>query len=108
VFTHLGKELQKSWMQEFRRILLPGGILYLSTAGKTKNIALSKDELNRLNNGDLVVRHSEEEGKNMCLVYESTSFVQSELLNDFELITHVDGLKDQHAQQDIYLVRKKI
>jgi SAM-dependent methyltransferase len=108
VFTHLGKELQKSWMQEFWRILQPGGILYFSTAGKTRNIELDKDEIDRLHKGDIVVRHVEDEGKNMCLVYESPSFVQSELLNDFELITHVDGLQDQHAQQDIYLVRKKI
>src|SRR4051812_36825343 len=62
VFTHLTAELQLAWRDELRRVLRPGGLLLLTTHGRSYVPRLAADERTRFEQGELVVRWGEVAG----------------------------------------------
>lgn len=106
VFTHLGIELQKAWMKEFRRILKTGGYLYLTTHGDNTFNNLTHNERELLNEKGFLIINQEIEGDNRCTCYQTKKFFEENLINGFELIDFSPGKNDSISKQDIYLLKK--
>jgi SAM-dependent methyltransferase len=105
VLTHLTEELQNFWLGELRRILKPGGVLLLTTAGRTRLHQLSPEEQARFESGQLVVRYQKYEGTNVCGTFHPEPYFRPILAQRFTMIDYIEGgAKD--ANQDVFLVRK--
>ena len=107
VFTHLSLARHESWIKEIFRILAPSGIFIFSTQGQVfKNILTKKEKL-VFDQGLLVVRSADEEGRRTFSAFHPADYVQT-LLGDFEILDHIQGkLKDGQPQQDLWIVKKK-
>jgi ubiquinone/menaquinone biosynthesis C-methylase UbiE len=107
VFTHLGEELQSAWMEEFRRVLKPGGYLLITVSGDQFLDLLSASERERYQSSHVVVRAVEMEGKNYCAVYHPPSYVRKVLVGDnFKVVDFIPGdAAKPYCLQDAYLLR---
>lgn len=106
VFTHMGMPLQKEWMQELRRILADGGVLYFTMHGERSLGSLGPEDRARYHAGELVTINESIEGDNKCAAFASRLFVERNLLEGFELVDYIPDRESTHLRQDIYLVRK--
>ena len=104
VFTHLGAELQLRWMEEFRRVLRPGGIMLFTTHGEPYREFLDDEQWRRLQAGEVVVIEADEEGSNHYGSFQTCRNVEQNLLNGFELLRFSPG--PERLTQDTYVVRK--
>lgn len=106
VFSHLDEELQRAWLAEFRRLLVPGGILILSVLGEQMRHRLDRGEQERFDRGEMIVQRPRMAGRNLCTVYHPRSYVIGTLLADFAEMRPVDlGSPAQPVLQDGYLAR---
>jgi SAM-dependent methyltransferase len=106
VFSHLGEPLQRSWLEEFRRLLRPGGLLLLTVLGERMRERLAGDEARRFDSGEMIVQRPRMAGRNLCTVYHPSSYVHWTLLADFAEVRHVDlGSPSQPILQEAYLAR---
>ena len=80
VFTHLPDAIQHEWMEELRRVVLPGGFVLLTTHGERYLERLDDDERGRFAAGELVVRWAEVPGTNLCTTFHPPSWVREQLL----------------------------
>ena len=108
IFTHLPEDLLAAWMRDMRRVLQPGGILYLTMHGQQYAGVLDPAQRARFRAGELVVRFAESAGANRCATYASPAYVQQNLLEGFELLEFVEGRKEDNLRQDIYLLHKEV
>lgn len=101
VFTHLPEDLQRAWMNEFRRILKPGGFLILSTMPEA---SLPADEAARavFRSGRLLVLNPADAGANSCLVFHPPQYLEEELAPPFQVLETIPG----GVGQDFWLLRK--
>jgi len=106
VFTHLPEPLQSPWMSELRRALRPGGHLLLTTHGKRYRDDLTADERRRFEAGDLVVRGSDEPGRNVCGAYHPERYVRDRLAEGFTVVDFVAEGASGNPYQDLFLLRK--
>lgn len=106
VFSHLDEELQRAWLAEFRRLLVPGGILVLSLLGEQMRHRLDRGEQQRFDRGEMIVQRPRMAGRNLCTVYHPRAYVTGALLADFAEVRRVDlGSPEQPVLQDGYLAR---
>ncbi|HET6569545.1 MAG TPA: class I SAM-dependent methyltransferase [Rhodothermales bacterium] len=106
VLTHLTEALQHEWMAELHRVLKPEGLLYVTTHGRPLTSGLSETHKAAFEAGQLVVTFPQVAGENLCSTYESRVFVETELLDGFDLVDFVEGRPSVHLRQDVYLLRK--
>lgn len=106
VFTHLPEDLQKQWMDEMRRVLQPGGYLYLTMHGRPLAEGLSAPEKACFEADELVVTYPTSAGGNLCASYASRGFVERELMDGFTLAAFLEGRDETHLRQDVYLLRR--
>jgi len=106
VFSHLDEVLQRGWLNEFRRLLRPGGLLVLSVLGERMRHRLSVEEQQRFDCGEMVVQRPRMAGRNLCTVYHPRPYVEEELLASFSEVRRFDlGSAAQVVHQDAYLAR---
>jgi ubiquinone/menaquinone biosynthesis C-methylase UbiE len=106
VFTHIGADLQKSWMKEFHRVLKAGGYLYITTHGESTFRNLDKNVIDELTQNQIAVVNDAIAGDNKCTVFQTKKFFENNLMNGFELIDFIPAGTQNKMSQDIYLFRK--
>lgn len=107
VFTHLTENMQYFWINELRRILKQGGLLYMTTHGldRLENANLNENLRNKFLKGDIVIIHNNLSGTNDCAVFHPDQYVCFKLSYGFKIVDFIPmGAKD--ANQDVYLLQK--
>jgi len=107
VFTHLPRALQLHWMDEFRRILKPGGSLILSLHGEFYLPRLTEEERSAFLAGQLVMRDAGGAGSNLCNAFHPTSWVRDELARGFDVLSFVPEGALGNPRQDLWLLRRR-
>lgn len=105
VFTHLGEDLQFAWMDEMRRVIKPGGYLYMTTHGDSYLPRLDEDERRRYQADELVIRRQHLAGKNVCNAYYSQRYVRTRLTRGCEVVDFIPQGAAGNPTQDVYLMR---
>lgn len=106
VFTHLKESLQHAWMAELRRVLVPGGLLIMTTHGSSLRQMLTTDECAAFDEGALVVRYEETSGMNLCSAYHPESFVRNTLASGFAVRELMPSGQRELIGQDVYVLEK--
>jgi SAM-dependent methyltransferase len=106
VFTHLKESLQHAWMAELRRVLVPGGLLIMTTHGSSLRQMLTADECAAFDEGALVVRYEETSGMNLCSAYHPESFVRNTLASGFAVRELMPSGQRELIGQDVYVLEK--
>jgi len=106
VFTHLPEHLQGEWMQEFQRVVRPGGYLLISTLGEyyVGLDRLNEHERRKFERGALVVLFQDHIGENVCSAYHPQAYVETTLSAGFEYAAYRKG--SELENHDIHLLRK--
>jgi SAM-dependent methyltransferase len=103
VFTHLPEELQLAWMEEFLRVIRPGGYLLISTHGEPYLDRLTKAEREHFASGRQVVLYEEGAGTGLCSAYTPAGYVERVLGRSFR---YVSFLPTAASGQDAHLMQK--
>ena len=82
VFTHWSEDLQFFWIKELRRILRPGGVLYMTTHGRSYLDSLD-DSGREFEAGNLVVVRGYDSGTNICAACHPEQYVREKLSQGF-------------------------
>lgn len=107
VFTHLSEDLQFAWLAEMRRIIKPGGLLFITLHGRYYlDRALDEAQRAQFETGRPVVVHSELSGSNTCNVYHPESYVRERMTEGFTIVDFVPEGALGNPRQDVYLLRK--
>jgi SAM-dependent methyltransferase len=108
VFTHLPGQWQSFWMSELRRVLKPGGVLFLSLHGDALRGRLTRAERADYRAGRLVVRGGDLIGTNYCAAFHPPAFVRGEFAAGFEVLDQVPEGAWGNPPQDAWVLRKKV
>jgi SAM-dependent methyltransferase len=101
ILTHLTERSQLGWLDDWRRILKPGGLLLFTTHGDWHRPRLGAKDGPRYDAGELVVRRPRIEGLNECVAYHPPAYVRERLLGSWELVRY---RPDSDYLQDMWLV----
>lgn len=105
VFTHLTGPLQGRWMDELRRVLVPGGLLIVTVHGDKCAEGLTPAERADYDAGKLVVREGDVVGSNFCSAFHPPSYVRAAFTRGFDVLEFsAEGAKG-NPPQDAYLLR---
>jgi len=105
VFTHLTEISQHLWISELRRVLKPGGYLYLTVHGESYLPRLTVKQKETFRSGQGVVIGERFNGRNVCAAFHPEAYVRLVLAKDFHVADFVPmGAED--AKQDVFLLRK--
>jgi len=107
VFTHLSEQKHHDWYDELQRILKPNGIMLVSTQGDNFKVKLTKPELKRYNNGELIIRGKVKEGHRTYSAFHPPEFIKK-LFAHVEILEHIEKQPDKNRRlpQDIWIVKK--
>ncbi len=106
VFTHLTAELQLAWRDELRRVLKPGGLLLVTTHGRSYEPRLSVDERARFDAGELVVRWADIPGTNLCSAYHPEAYLRGRFAEGFAFLELDPEGARGNPTQDLVLLRR--
>ena len=105
VFTHLAVETQREWLDEFSRILAPGGVVIVTVHGDhhANFLPPTSQEIYR-QNGYCILSHNAE-GENLCASYQNNQFCQELFSGNFRIINYYPT--KIMGGQDLYILQKK-
>lgn len=106
VFTHMPAETQRHWLEEFRRLLRPGGLLIFSTHGSYYLPRLSSQERQQFLGGQLVTRFTSAAGSNLCNTYHPETFIRRELAPGWSVAAFVPEGALGNPRQDAWVFRR--
>ena len=107
VFTHLSEINHYAWMDELCRIIKPGGILFITTQGKSYEYKLSADERYKFNEAKLIIRDRVLEGNRLFSSFQPPGFIQSLINNKFEVMQFIPGENNYiSSEQDKWVLKK--
>lgn len=106
VFTHLPAGLQLAWREELRRVLRPGGLLLVTTHGRSYLPRLEPVERERFERGELVVRWADVPGTNLCSAYHPEAYLHGAFANGFSLLELEPEGALGNPTQDLVLLRR--
>ena len=106
VFTHLTAELQLGWRDEMLRVLRPGGLLLVTTHGRSYVSRLDEDERTRFERGELVVRWTDVPGTNLCSAYHPEAYLRDTFARGFTFLELQPEGARGNPTQDLVLLRK--
>jgi SAM-dependent methyltransferase len=107
VFTHLHEDLQRAWRDELRRLLRPGGLLLVTTHGRSYAPRLAADERARFERGECVVQGAEFLGENLCIAYHPEASVRALFATGFEIADFLPEGARGNPSQDLWVLRKR-
>jgi SAM-dependent methyltransferase len=107
VFTHLPEPLLFDWMREVRRVLVPHGLLVLSTHGDAYLSQLTLEEQAAFRAGHAVVRDDRSAGTNRCGVYMSEAFIRTRMADGFRVLDVVPQGARGNPPQDLALLQRE-
>jgi SAM-dependent methyltransferase len=107
VFTHLTAELQLAWRDELRRALQTGGLLLLTTHGRSYLPRLDAGERTRFERGELVVRWGDVPGTNLCSAHHPERYLRETFARGFEFLELEPEGARGNPTQDLVLLRKE-
>jgi SAM-dependent methyltransferase len=112
VFTHLSIDLGRAWMDELKRVVKPGGLIWFTVHGRSYRDRLPAEHRKQFDDGEIVVWFPEIEGTNLCAAYWPQEAVRGMLGDRVQLLRHLDPEREparaqaaQIAPHDSYLVR---
>lgn len=105
VLTHLPEVLQGQWMEEFRRILRPGGVLIVTLCGTGMLSRLLPEERERFARGELVVVDERYAGTNLCSAYHPDQYVNGAWSAGFRILEKTPHTTDLPYQDQWTLER---
>ncbi|MBU2552820.1 MAG: class I SAM-dependent methyltransferase [Bacteroidetes bacterium] len=107
IFTHLSEKMHFEWMDELKRILAPGGLIFLTSHGNAFIEKLTENESAAYHRGELIVRGMTAEGHRTYTAYHPKVFMEK-LFEGMKILEHVETSSNNgKAQQDVWLVQKK-
>jgi len=105
IFTHFPEPLQAIWMEELRRILVPGGYLVMSLHGDSYLPHLTELQRQQYAQGQLVVKDSDMPGSNFCAAFHPETYVRNVLARGFDVADFIPKGAKGNPTQDVYLLR---
>jgi SAM-dependent methyltransferase len=106
VFTHLTEPLQHAWMRELERVLLPGGVLVITTKGRSRLEPLDDAERRRFEEGALIVHDARYAGRNLCAAFHPERYIRDVLAGSLEVLDFVPASRNGPQSQDVFVLRK--
>jgi SAM-dependent methyltransferase len=105
VFTHLEQAKQSPWLSELGRITRPGGFIALTLQGRHfAEQALTDEELERFQAGELVVVGGGLSGMNACAVFHPIDWLTRNLPAGLTVADHQPGAATGTGHQDLALL----
>jgi ubiquinone/menaquinone biosynthesis C-methylase UbiE len=107
IFTHLSRELHGDWYAELYRILKPNGIMLLTTQGDNFKVKLTNKELDKYNEGELIVRGNVKEGHRTFSAFQPKQFMEK-LFENVTIREHIETKPERGKwlPQDIWIIKK--
>lgn len=108
VLTHLSEQLHHEWYNELLRILKPGGLILLTTAGNNFKVKLTRGEKEMFDRGHIVVRGMAMEGHRTFSAFQPAEFMRI-LFSNSEILEHIETTpeKSRSLPQDVWIIRKR-
>lgn len=107
LFTHFSIRGHEDWFKEIYRITKNGGIVFITTQGRSYRRKLSEYEKEKFDNGELVVRSFLIEGNRLFSAFQPKNFIEKCIGNTFNILQYIPGSHDRNFEQDIWVLRKK-